>query len=70
MKINCIRPGLYEIQEKGMIYKMEIIWLSRFQREVLNFENSDEPVGNWYNNLDEKSRAQIKVRSLKKAGYK
>ena len=66
LKINCIKPGLYEIYEKAMIYKMEIIWLSRLQRELFNFENSETPVASWYNVLDQISKDQIHVRPSRK----
>ena len=66
LKINCIKPGLYEIYERSVIYKMEIVWLSRLQRELFNFEHSETPVANWYHNLDEASKDQIHVRFARK----
>jgi hypothetical protein len=45
---------------------MEIIWLSRLQRDMFNLEKSESPVANWYNQLDEVSKSQIKIRSSRK----
>ena len=65
LKINYIKAGLYEIEEKNTIYKMEIIWLSRLQREIINYENSETPVLSWYNELDASSKAHIKIRIMR-----
>ena len=59
MKITYLKPGWYEVEESGKVYKMELIWLSRLQREI-KYDGSPSPVAEWYKRLDTSSRKQIK----------
>lgn len=57
--IKFVRPGWYEVEEEGVTYTMELIWLSRLQRDLLQLDGNTS-VSNWYNSLDEKDRKQIR----------
>ena len=58
MKITYLKPGW----ESGQVYKMEIIWHSRLQREI-KYDGSQTLVAEWYKRLDTKSKKQIKRRA-------
>jgi hypothetical protein len=62
MKITYLKPGWYEVEESGKVYKMELIWLSRLQREI-KYDGSQSPIAEWYKRLDISSRKQIKRRT-------
>ena len=66
MKIRYLKPGWYEVEESDKMYKMELIWLSRLQREI-KYDGSQSPVAEWYKRLDVSSKKQIKRSALKKS---
>jgi hypothetical protein len=59
IKIIYLKPGWYKVEEKGAAYHMELNWLSKLQNEIPRYNDSKNPIKDWYNNLDVSSRNKI-----------
>lgn len=59
IKITYLKPGWYEVEEDGLIYRMDIHSLSHMQIEISRIDKSKTPVSDWYNKLDIDKREKI-----------